>query len=474
MLARLKDGDLLLEVSICLQQVEAPVEVVVEEEETEGQHGAAVGADPLDDRLVAVAGSSEPTDEQRGHLVGKVSDRNADHLIVAVVRHIDAHRPGRGAVGVERQAHLDTLLLEGSVAPVVEDEVLDGVVGDDHVGPAVRVQVHEGQAECFRNRCSRGALDLQSGFARDIDEAAVTLIAQKRQVSTAKIQGRAIRAADSRDSEVDGPIDLSRPLDVVANEEIQIPVVVGVEKPRARSPTGGVPRDAGQFGHVGEVPAVVAEQVIGPHRRDEQIGVAVRIVITDRDTHPVQAQVEARLGGDVLEVPSAVIAEECQGRWLRVIDRIARPTRCVDQQQIRVVVAVVVEEGGTRSHRLGHQLCAARSVFVNEVDSRCAGDVREAHIGRPLRQLLNLRPGRLGLVDGLGLGRATPQQQCERDPRAGDDDGDERLAKEPTDDGVVLRHVLVVVLPIRISSHFRPPTDPGGPFSRGVPSTLPV
>ena len=53
MLARLHLVDLLLEVAVRLKEIEATVQVIVEEEETEAQHLPTHRSDAFGDRLVA-------------------------------------------------------------------------------------------------------------------------------------------------------------------------------------------------------------------------------------------------------------------------------------------------------------------------------------------------------------------------------------------------------------------------------------
>ena len=53
MLARLDLIDLLLEVSVGLQEIQAAIEIVIKEEEAKAQHPAADRADSLSNRLVA-------------------------------------------------------------------------------------------------------------------------------------------------------------------------------------------------------------------------------------------------------------------------------------------------------------------------------------------------------------------------------------------------------------------------------------
>ena len=52
--------------------------------------------------------------------------------------------------------------------------------------------------------------------------------------------------------------------------------------------------DAGRGGHVAEVAADVAEQMVAADGGDEQVGVAVVVVVADGDAHAVEVDRQAR------------------------------------------------------------------------------------------------------------------------------------------------------------------------------------
>ena len=112
-----------------------------------------------------------------------------------------------------------------------------------------------------------------------------------------------------------------------------------------------------------------------PIGRDVEIGVAVVVVVADGHALAVERLVEPGLLGDVLEVSLAVVAIEGLGR--RRLDLVAGPVRRVDEEQVLVAVAVVVEEGDARAHRLGQELLAEGAVVVDECDAGLLGDVDE-------------------------------------------------------------------------------------------------
>ena len=102
------------------------------------------------------------------------------------------------------------------------------------------------------------------------------------------------------------------PLQVVADIEVEVAVVVQVGPGRRRRPVA-VAAEPGTRGDVLE--AAVAEVVvegIGPPSGDEEVGAAVVVVVADGDPVPVAAgqRGQAGRGGGVLEPAVAAVAEE--------------------------------------------------------------------------------------------------------------------------------------------------------------------
>ena len=70
------------------------------------------------------------------------------------------------------------------------------------------------------------------------------------------------------------------------------------------------------------------------------------------DAHAVEGEIEADLGGDVSERKFAVVAVEGHSRPIAGRGTV-RPVGGVNQQQVLIAVAVVVEEGDATTHGLG-------------------------------------------------------------------------------------------------------------------------
>ncbi len=59
----------------------------------------------------------------------------------------------------------------------------------------------------------------------------------------------------------------------------------------------------------------------------------------------------------------------------------ARPTARVDEEKILKTITVVIDEGDARTHGLGKEFLAERTVVVYEADTRFGGDVSKTDVG---------------------------------------------------------------------------------------------
>src|SRR5215831_6422170 len=98
------------------------------------------------------------------------------------------------------------------------------------------------------------------------------------------------------------------PLEVTRHKEIQVAVVVVIDKARTHVPAVG--SDAASSRHVGECPVtvIVIEDAL-PKVGDKQVGETVVIVISDGHTHAVTLPFHAGLFCYVCECPIVVVAK---------------------------------------------------------------------------------------------------------------------------------------------------------------------
>ena len=149
-LARLHQVDVGFEVSIGGEDIESSIEIAVEEEDTEGQFGSSGYSDAIGDGFILehrqLVGECF-ADIQRGGFVGEVPDGDAQYIGVAEAADVDSHRASSIAVGIKRDSRLAAFFSKRAVSVAQEQEVADGVVGDDQVDVTIVVEIGEGDPQ---------------------------------------------------------------------------------------------------------------------------------------------------------------------------------------------------------------------------------------------------------------------------------------------------------------------------------------
>ena len=102
--------------------------------------------------------------------------------------------------------------------------------------PAVVVEVGEGDAERLGRRHTRvGVAHLHAGLG-DVGELAVAVVVVEIGQGPLEVLRPAVRAAAAGELEVLAFVELARPADVVADEQVEVAVVVVVEPAAAGAP----------------------------------------------------------------------------------------------------------------------------------------------------------------------------------------------------------------------------------------------
>src|SRR5689334_15258481 len=131
--------------------------------------------------------------------------------------------------------------------------------------------------------------------------------------------------------------------------------------------------------------ALVVKQTIAANTRDKDICETVVIVIANRNTHPVEIGLQARLSGNVLELSASIIAIQCQ-RWRRSLFALPPgPIRAADKEQILVAISIVIEKSDTAAHRFRQKFLSLRAIVMLKAHAGFGGDVLEAgfrHFGK--------------------------------------------------------------------------------------------
>ena len=123
----------------------------------------------------------------------------------------------------------------------MEQEVLDGVVGDGDVDQPVAVDVVGSDAQRLAHgHFQVGRANLDPRLLADVGEPA-PVVAQERAERAAERRRGPVGPADAGELEALDLVDLGRPGDVVADEQIKVTVVVDVEERRSGQPAVGPP-----------------------------------------------------------------------------------------------------------------------------------------------------------------------------------------------------------------------------------------
>ncbi len=396
--ARLHGLDVVGHVPVGGEDVEPAVEVVVEEErrEAEAQEGGL--ADGRGGRVV----DEEPRPfvvVERHHLVREVAHHDAGAARAVVVGGIGPHS-GAGHAGLaEGHARGHAHVREGPLAPVAVQLVGLGVVGDEEVRPAVVVVVEHGHAQRLGVGVAQPRLD------RDVLEGAVPAVAvQDRALPLVRLR-RAVGlvGAVQRAEEV----LVQRPLHVVGDEQVQLAVLVVVEEGRAGAEASAA--GPGLRGDVGEAAvALVVEEPVAAEAGEVDVHPAVVVVVGGRAAQPVHRDVEAGPAREVRERAVTVVAIE---RGQRSGTGPPRPVLRVDEEEVGPAVPVEVHEQHARAHRLRQVLLPKRARVVLEADPGGGGCIAERHGGG------GGRGGRRGPhrgLEGPGQGQRTHCEQGQR------------------------------------------------------------
>src|SRR6185369_8157092 len=143
-----------------------------------------------------------------------------------VVRGVDAHTSARRARLAERDACDHGVVSKRAVVIVAIELVWLGVVGDEEIHPAVVVVIEQSYAQRFA-----GGI-VYTGFCSDVFKRAVAAIVEQRGTLAFVSLRRAVRFVFRIERAV--LVRLYRPVDIVADEQIEFAVVVVVEPRGAR------------------------------------------------------------------------------------------------------------------------------------------------------------------------------------------------------------------------------------------------
>ena len=372
--------DLGIHVSIGQKQIRPAVVVEIDPAGAPAEP-ARVDADAGGERAV-LAESVARVRIQRRRVARKVRLEYVHRSVAIVVADRDAHAGLWLAVLAVGAAARDTDVGERAVAVVAVERARIGVVRDVQIGPAVVVEVERAHAEAVRAFRARDARAL-----RDVLERAVAAIVIQRVPAA----GESRRTAGDLDPFVAAETRLRRrrggevEIDVVGDEEVEPSVAIVVEERAAGSPARArvrqtrAPRDIFKRA----VGAIVVQPVVS-EVADEQIVVAVVVVVADARALPPAARRKPRFGCDVFERAVATVAIEMIGRRRRGRESFER--RSIDEKQIQPAVVVVIDRRDTGAGGFEQVLVRVRAAIDDHpVETGRTRDVAEGKAERRRR-----------------------------------------------------------------------------------------
>ncbi len=405
--------DVGIDMAVGNENVGPAIEIVVEEKTAEAKSEQGSAAD-FGARSLVNEESFAFVVIERKHLIREVRNQQAGEAGVIVVGGVHAHAGTGHAVFAKGDSRDHRFFGECAVAIVAIKLVRLRVIRKQKIGPAVIVKIEHRDTESLRRRLA------EAGFLRYVLESAVAAVVPEANGSAFVGFRSAIRFALAVEGAIE--IRLRRPLDIVADHQVQMAVLVVVHPSGAGAEFLG-PQQARFLCDIRErAVAVVVKKAALPVGGDEKIVEAVVIVVTDGHAHSKQFDVEPSLVRHVGERAVMIVVIESGGR---VFLDMAGPVHAVHKKNVRPAVVVVVDEGHARSHGFRQEFLPEGAIIVNESNPGLLSDITKSHgtgIGRCTNHdcgfLLNEnRPGSAqenkqeeALHSGLAMGsRPTPR-----------------------------------------------------------------
>ena len=180
---------------------------------------------------------------------------------------------------------------------------------------------------------------------------------------------------------------LEAPIEIAADEQVELAVVVVVEKAGARAPSGG--RHSRLRRHIlKRAVAAIPVENIGTIGGQVEILKSVVIIIADGDAHSVPGPDpgQARLLGDIGEFSVAIVpVEPIPVLGVALVD--FRPRRhrvlepgAVSEEDIEIAIVIVVKKRDASAHCLQQVLVGGWRILMPEIDAGRGSDLLE-HAG---------------------------------------------------------------------------------------------
>ena len=228
--------------SVDRKQVEPAIQVVVKEEETELQRRLGGGTQAVEvGQVRELQAFRLVADVQCRHLIGEVANRQAEPFVIAKAGPVAAHAPARRARLVKRDAGKDGDFLEFAMSQVMEQKILNSVVGYRDVDQTVAVHIEGGDSQRLgQGDLQIGRTDLDARFLADVGEVAGIVPQQSAERSRKRCR-RPVSPPQAADLKPLDLVDLGSPGDVIAEEQVKIAIVIDVNERRPGEPAVRAP-----------------------------------------------------------------------------------------------------------------------------------------------------------------------------------------------------------------------------------------
>src|SRR5690606_28951927 len=300
-------------------------------------------------------------------LMREIPDEECD--LAGRIHHtgVGAHAGARTAVRVEGDTRPNAPLLERPISPVFVEQIPLRVFCNVEIGPSILVviQLHDAkdlsrdrdEARLFRSLCER---------------AVAVVLVKARWNACVLLRG----AIDFFTLVLAVDVLVGRPIDVVSDIQVQMPVTIRIEEHGGPAPLLRT-RDPGLSAHFGEDAAVIAEEHILVQGREEEILIAVVVEVGHNDPEAIGLDVpEAGLMRGFDEGAVALIAKKPETLHPAVGPLSESPA--ANQQDVEPPIPVVVDEASPTPDDLRRPCLTESTIVVVELTkTRLLGDVGE-------------------------------------------------------------------------------------------------
>src|SRR5215472_5148693 len=244
--------------------------------------------------------------------IGVVGQRREDQIgsaVVIVIPEINSHAGHGAALVIQRNSRQQRDFLEFAVAEVVKQKIRHGIIGDEDIGQTVAIVVGNGDPHALSDLIG------ETGGRGDIGEGTVVVVAEHL-IGRAAI-GAGIAIALMLLGAAAG-FGLRIPLHVVTDDKIEPAVIVYVNPGRRDRPQLAQLRiDTTEVSFLGDIferaVAAIVVKNVAVHPGDEDIGIAVVVVVGDGNAHGVAFACYPGFFGHVGEGSVAIVAKQAIG-----------------------------------------------------------------------------------------------------------------------------------------------------------------